>query len=271
MTNSSVAEPPVSSTISAIIDSPDQNFVSPIISSLLLIINTFLTIPMGYLHYLIASMIKRDKNKKGHTLIGSVLRVYTIIVPFTFFAMVLYANILLNYVDPPSGVLGEWFCHIFQPWSQFSGMYIGQFSLVLSMMKYWFVVKSIKAKRFGEKKATVIFLVVHLVVPILASGLILITDVSEDAAGALGKCYWVKGRMHEQPKSNIKQIDFLEQAADYLCFNHKYDSWSGTVNGLKSLLRFICGGLRLFKLVVFGNVIEILLYIWIFKHVNRYL
>ena len=229
--------------------------LSPTISTVFHVIDFSLFPPIIYLHYLIILMLRRDKKKKGNILIKSVLQVYCLIVPVSSVAMYVYTDVLLMFIDIPFNVLGKWFCNMIQLVTYFGGIYVGSFSLTAALMKYWFIVKSVKAKKFGEKKATVLFLVLHLAFSITTSVLNMISTGNEDMMYWINRC-WNK-----------------EMSNDLFCLSHEYDTikyfGEEIANNLKAILRSICGCLTIINFVVFGNIAELILYTTIWRNINR--
>ena len=138
----------------------------------------------------------------------------------------------------------------------FAGIFSGYYNLTTELIKYYIkYVKSLRAKQFGEKKATVFFLVLHLVISIMASVLNLISSGNEDVIYWITRC-WNK-----------------EVSSDLFCLSHTFDTikyfGEEIANIFNVILRSICGCLRIFNLVVFLNIAELILYTTIFKLINR--
>ena len=147
------------------------------------------------------------------------------------------------------------------------GMYIGAFSLFAVTLKYVFIVKGNQAKSFGEEKARTIVFVLHLVIPIIISGFNAVSNGNIDLVFWVDICW-----SHNQTIENIDSGIF-ENIGDFFCSNRQYQvaTYFGenAANVLETILRATCGSLKILYLAFWSNLVEIILYTMLVKHVNR--
>ena len=105
-----------------------------------------------YFHYLIYRMTLRKDLKKSQGTITNVLACYSVITPITFLFAFIYLNIILQYTSPPSEIIGEWFCFVYEYYVHVVCIYLATFSLFTALMKYWFIVENARATNFGVEK-----------------------------------------------------------------------------------------------------------------------
>ena len=236
-------------------------------SSFFLTVDLILLVPMCYLYYLLILMIRREEKKKCHVLLKNLLLCNAAIIPTGIFIILIYTNIILRYTYPPSHVLGDWSCVAFQLIGYFFAMYAGGFSLLSAISKFWFIVCSRKARNFGEERAKTIIFILHLMIPTIASMLNAVSSGNKDQIFWLDIC-WGRRQETEHMSGEISQWDL-----EMFCYNREYELASyfdeNTTKILGSVLRFMCGGLKIFHIVVASNIVELFLYICIFKCLNR--
>ena len=194
----------------------------------------------------------------------NLLSCYTIIVPVTFILIFAYVNVLSRYSNPPSEVLGAWFSFLFELFGHAYFVYLGAFSLFTAGIKYWYIVKNANARRFGEEKARTIFLISHLVIPIIVAGLNSISNGNKDLL------FWVNHCWSHKPKTDS---GISEQTGDFVCSNRQYDisKYVGEKarHYIEPIQQGICGGLKIFYLAFCLNMAEFILYVLVFKYLNR--
>ena len=238
-------------------------------SIIFLVIDFTILIPVGYFHYLIKCMVRREKEEKGHGLIKNLLECYVIIVPFVFFCCMTYVHIILRYTSIPSRVFGDGFCYVYEIFAYSGGMYVGAFSLVAAIVKYWFIVYNAEAKRIGEQKIKTIFTAAYCIIPIIIA---LMNSLSN---GTTDQNMWVNRCWRKRPEQDVKDNTTIEEDHDFFCYNKEYDleDYVGTdaSNFLIPILRGMCGSVKLLNAVFFSNIAELVLYFLIFRYLNRYL
>ena len=86
--------------------------------------------------------------------------------------------------------------------------------------------------------------------------------------------FWVN-YCWEQNENEAKENEttLLYEIAEKMCYNRVYhvESYFGTTsaNIIEPLLRIVCGGIGIFYLVYMSNIVEGILYLIIFRHINR--
>ena len=236
-------------------------------SSFFLTADLITLVPMVYLYYLLILMIRREDKKKRNILLKNLLLCNAAIIPTGFFIALIYTNIILRYTYPPSVVLGDWSCVAFQLVGGFFATYAGGFSLCTAISKFWFIVCSNKARKFGEERAKTIILLSHLMIPTIASMLSAVSSGNKDQMFWLDIC-WGQKQETEHMSGQINQWGL-----EMFCYNRQYEIASyfneKTTKILESVLRVMCGGLKIFHIFFVSNIVELFLYIFIFRCLNR--
>ena len=223
-----------------------------------------------YFHYLIYRMtLRKDlKNSKGTT--SKLLMCYSIFTPITFLVVFVYLDIIMQYAYPPSVSFGEWFCFAYEFFAHAASKYIASFSMFTALMKYWFIVENAKAKCFGEEKVKTIFLIVHLITPIVIAALNSISNGEKDLFYLVNIC-WSQPILSTQ-STNSSVLDEYG-AMDILCSNRHYQTtyYLGETAShyLDPLFRIICGSLGIFQALLCSNLCELILYAFLYKYLNR--
>ena len=242
------------------------NFGSPTYS-FFITADLILLVLMCYLSYLIILMIRREQKKKCHVLLKQLLISYAAIVPTAFFIMVIYTDIILTYTYPPFEVFGDWFCVALQLFGYFGKLYIGGFSIFIAISKFWFIACSNKARSFGEDRARTIILTLHFMIPVIASILNALSSGNKDQVFWLDVCWG-----HRQETEHLSG-EISQEALEIICCNRQYELGSyfdeKTTKVLETVLRVICGGLKIFHFVFTSNLVELFLYIFLFESLNR--
>ena len=159
-------------------------------------------------------------------------------------------------------VIFEGFCHA-------SIVYIGGFSIFISITKYVFIVHSAKAINFGEEKLKKIFLFAHLAFPIIMAGFNSISNGRIDQLFWVDHCWSFQGWRFTHLNMTIS-----EKIGTLFCINREYDISDFFGQNSKYLitlvLRSLCGFVKITYLLVLNNVLELIFYCLIFRYLNRY-
>ena len=246
------------------------HLLSPITHNIFLGMDTTLITPLVCFHYLMRSMLKRESKKKGQNLIKNLLEGYIGIIPGSFIVIAIYVNVLTIYLEPPATWIGPWFCIIFELFGHWNIVYIGGFSFWSALLKYWFIVHSKQALVFGEEKARKLVFAAHVLVPVFLSCLNSITNGKADQIFWVDHCWG-----HMQSRRNLENNDTSNVVDNLLCVNRNYDL-SGYLgdnvsNVVKNILRTTCGSLKFLYLLFLSNMVEFILYVLIFRYLNRYI
>jgi hypothetical protein len=178
-----------------------------------------------------------------------------------------YINILTRYSQTPWFISGHWFCVGFESFSHTSIVYIGGFSIFVAAKKYWFIVHNARAVKFGQRKAKKILFISHLLLPII---LALLNAISN---GKIDQIFWVDHCWsHETDTKNITS-SAAGHIGDYFCANRHYELPEFFGESLRTLvtnsLRATCGTVKVFYFLFLSNILELFLYLLIFRYLNR--
>ena len=238
------------------------------LTSLVLVLNLSLAIPYMYLDFLIHRMVSREQRKVGETLHGRALAIYAKFMVFAYFWFTINVNGILSYTYPASEVLGSWYCYMVEIVHFGIVAYLGSFSLLIAAMKYWFIVHNAKAKKVGIERSLAIFITIHLSMCIV---LPLLNVVSN---GDVGLSYWVNKCWGNEVRNADLTISFGKKLGEMFCYFRVYqlDYYIGkrASEYLEPCLRVLCGGLAFFMMLILSNLIELILYVLVLRHMDRY-
>jgi hypothetical protein len=212
-------------------------------------------------------MIQREKLRKGYVLMQYLLFPYAIITPIVFLLANIYADILLAVDSPPSHFIGNYFCHGYEIFAHVSGMYVASFSLFAAVLKYWFIVNSTAAKRYGEEKLAGKFMMFYLMSPIIIAILNSLSNGNKDVLPWVNYCW---GNNRDSKNTETNEYELLNC---FYCEKNQYlaENFLGIESShfLISVLLTICSGIKILYMLLFTNIPEMFLYWSIFSHVNR--
>ena len=237
-------------------------------SCLFLVFDISLVLLLFYFHYLMIRMLKREsKARKGQELIKELLQCYSIMVPVTFTGAGAYFDIMTRYLNTPSVLQGFWFCVTFELYVHISTIYIGGFSLYIASLKYWRIVHNPTATKFVEYKARKICFVFHLIIPILTAILNSLSNGKVDQIFSVDHCWSIDSNGTSTDPTMYGKIKSL------FCVDRNYEmeAYFGKGLGKKiaNLLRVLCGSVKVFHLFVLSNLMELILYILIFRYLDK--
>ena len=237
-------------------------------SHLFLVLDIFQVLILCYFHYLMICMLKREsKVRKGQDLIKELLQCYSVMVPITFLGASAYLDVMTRYLSTPTVLSGFWFCVTFELYIHISTIYIGGFSLYVASLRYWRIVHNPTATIFREYKARKICFVIHLLLPILTSILNSLSNGRVDQIFAVDHCWSID--LHDN-NTNPSGYDKIKS---FFCVDRNYelDFYFGKRVGynIARILRVLCGSVKIFHLLFLSNIIELIIYILIFKYLDR--
>ena len=247
----------------------DPRSISFITSIIFFTIDMIILCSHCYFHRLIRRMIFRKDSKKANvSIIQNLLSCYSTIVPFTFSIVFTYLNIVLQYINPPSEIFGEWFCFAYEYFAHSTGLYLGTFSIFTAGMKYWFIVHNAKARVYGEEKAKRLFLVLHIALPVIMAAMNSISNGNKDQIYVVNICW----KQFPEALNNYTTKD-RSLTDRFLCLDRTYNiepyiGESATIY-LEPFLRIICGSISVFYILFCSNMGELIIYWLIFKYLNR--
>ena len=245
-----------------------ESLLSSEIASFFLIFNAGLLIPSTYLHFLIHRMVSREKKKVGETLHGRALTIYAKLVVFAQFWIIINVNGIMSYTYPAFDVIGSWYCYLVEVVLSYIAVYIGSFSLLIAAMKYWFIVHNAKAQKVGIDRSLTISITIHLSMSVI---LPLLNAVSN---GDMDSRYWVNKCWGHDIRNSNATNGFWNTLGKVFCYFRDYhlDYYIGKQASeyLEPCLRVLCGGLVFLFTLMLLNLIELVLYALLLKHIDRY-
>jgi hypothetical protein len=222
-----------------------------------------------YFHWLTHRMIQREKLKKGYVLMQYLLLPYAILTPIVCLLSIIYADILLTVDSPPSHYISKYFCYGHEIFAHVSGLYVGSFSLFAAVLKYWFIVNSTTAKRYGEERLSRKFMIFYLIIPIIVAMLNSLSNGNKDILPWVNYCW---GNTRDSKNTETNEYELLNC---FSCENNQYvtENLLGieSTHFIISVLRTICSGIKTLYVLLFSNIPEMFFYWRIFIHVNRYI
>ena len=223
-----------------------------------------------YFHHLIQRMnLRKDSKKANFGIMQNLLSCYSVIVPFTFSIVFTYLNIILQYINPPSEIFGEWFCFAYEYFAHSTGLYLGSFSIFTAGMKYWFIVHNAKARVYGEEKAKRRFLVLHLALPVVMAAMNSISNGNKDQIYVVNICW----KHFPETIINATTREETSLTDRFLCLDRTYsiEAYIGELASVyfEPFLRTICGSISVFYILFCSNMGELIIYWLIFKYLNR--
>jgi hypothetical protein len=213
-------------------------------------------------------MVHREQVKKEDTIMSKVLKYYSALLPISILFLVLSVNVAMSFVYPVSQEFGEWYCNSFQLLGHISVVYLGILSTITATIRYKYFKKHQVDTPVVKERQKKVFLILHLVTPTIVSIL------NFSLIGERDNTFWVNHCWgHNDGEVQENETTILYQIAEKMCYNKEYnvESYVGTTaaNIIEPLLRVACGGTALFYLVYMSNIVEIIIYSVIFRHVDR--
>ena len=246
---------------------PEQN---PELSTTLFFLEIVFSSASFYLHYCLYRSTTRKHFRNKIFIIGKLLTCYSVIAPIITFYAFIYGNIFLTYNYPNSETLGTWFCYANKYVCHTTIMYFGAFTLFSGVMKYGFIVHNDKVKDFGEERVKHIVLNLHLVIPATMSALNVISTGNVDHMNGISRC-WIE-ETFTSPAQNVTLLD-TQSSTDLFCQDRKYEvsQYLGEEAALyiEPILRTMCAGVSSFYILTTCNMVELVLYILLFKRLDR--
>ena len=224
---------------------------------------TFLECIIGIiLHFKIikASMNEKEVTWKLDVTNSSVLMAHYFNMVFTY--------ILYNNVDNFYTFTGEWFCYLSKVAIYYGILYITAHSLVVSIMKYFIIVRWQEVSCFGRQNAINIFFWINLLHPILTILLHLI--IRPDFFWAFDGFAQIDRCLGEENQELIKNDTRHKVLTFDFCDDFIESEYDGLVMYLVNILRTaMCGLHIIFLYLVVWNLLEIVFYCLIFQFLRR--
>ena len=241
-------------------------------SYVFLSIDIILLTILFYFHYLLYMMLKREDQKKSQDFMKDLLKSYILITPVTYLYIFAYINILTTRPEPPSQLIGHWFCDAFETVGHATIVYIGGFSVFVASMKYWFIIKYDVAMKYGESKARKVAFIAHLMIPLIMGILNAVSNGNRDQIFWIEHCWGFQGRYDSTASGN----DVSEKLANVFCLNNQYEEVNNffgtndtTAVAATHTLRGICAGVKVFYIIFLSNGMELVIYGFVVKYLYR--
>ena len=113
------------------------------------------------------------------------------------------------------------------------------------------------------------FLLLHCIIPPIVSFLNFLTSGVHDGTFWVDRCWGIE----DTDQSQANEEDSLAFIKEKFCYNNEYSivKYVGVsaAETIESLLRSLCGGVRLIYLTYMTNVIESFIYLYISRRINR--
>ena len=237
-------------------------------ATIFLVINLCLMIPLTYFNSLIVKMAKREQKKNEQTLLCSVLSVYAKLHIFATIYIIINTNFLISFFYPISEVLGKWYCHMVEVTIHICGMYVGTISLLVAVLRYYFIVHYEQSNPFGREKAIARVLIFHISITFFLSITNSLSNGHVDQMFWENQCWGHKTSFHSEGSS------VLDIVPNIICYNREYQIKTFFGEQLSSymepILRFACGVSTLSCMAALSNLIELVLYLVTLKHMDRW-
>ena len=206
-----------------------------------------------YMHYLVLRMSKRDKSLMNCLLPDMALNILVgVPVVFTLLCMTIFLS------DPAKEVYGIWFCHaasiivyvwLFKMWL---------FSLLMSLLRYLYVVQNGKLRDYGMARIEIIFIILSWAVPagLMALHVSLRTDY--DPSPWVNHCYgW--------PSESSSASSWWYKVERRFC---AYNDYGISNSYIEYGLRVVCGVNVGATILLFSNLAEAFVYFRIYAHLK---
>ena len=236
--------------------------LSPEMSYVFFTINLVFTIIQIYFHSLIIKMTWRETKKNKQLMMCKALMGYAIALPVFEIICSSYALIIMPNMYPPAETIGPWFCFTTEYIFHYVIIYTGIFSLLVAVMKYLWIVHNDKMKIFGEAKAISLFLILHFAIPLVVSFINLVSNGNKDHMNVVDQCW-----------GHTEQTENDENALlDYFCYYRRYEIkqyiGENASHFFEPVLRVTCGCLKIFYFLSLFNILEFVVYFYLWKHLN---
>ena len=237
----------------------DNNNVIDIVADVLHItFRILLTLIGTYINLKIISVCKREKNKTWQIdIVRSIA-----IIPLTYFAITFEA--INDYLSNPiSNYTGVSICYIAAFVYVYLPYLIAFYSLVVSIMKYVFIVHQQKAIEIGEDLIKRWFFWFNLIHPlVIAISTVLLFDFETFAS--LIKCFKLEQKVAQRYDSPTGSLERL-----FLCKLRSSERDMEEGNAIYIFTQTFCAFKMIYFLILSSNIPEAFFYYKIFKEMRR--
>jgi len=218
------------------------------------------SITMCLAEFINYKLLKKMKKNTGLQNDVTKLQSYTIMIVSPFSLLFITAN---DFIHPLNTIVGQWFC-TFGWFFLYVCIYIISFhSFGVAWLRYFFIVHTKKATKFGKKKIKKIFLYLNIFIPILTM-LWVASDVGEiDLNRAINRC---NGKDHKMFLIQTSSLGIVGQNFKGLQIS-KINETSGKV--LAILRRASKIARRLWTLFLGSNITECIVYYKVISYMYK--
>ena len=238
-------------------------------SFIFLFVNVIFLIPMFYLGQRIRLMVHREQVKKEDTVLSKVLKWYATLMPIAVLNIIVFVNVMMSFVYPVSEQLGAGYCYGFQLLGHASVEYLGIFSVITAAIRYKYVKKHQVDTPDEKERQKTAFLTLHILIPTIMPVLNFLINGDKEDTFWVSHCWGHNGAR----EADENETTVLYQIAEKFGYHREYhlESYVGSTgaNIIEPLLQVTCGLITIFHLVYMINIVEIVLYLIIFRHVDR--
>ena len=174
-----------------------------------------------------------------------------------FFAFHLPFEVISNAIPNLSDYTGEWFCNLASIIIMYGITIMTLRSLLISIMKYIFIVYPAKARQIGHEKIEKVFLTVYLTLPFLMAIIITITKDFQ-SYHIIRKCFALRNAKTETTWKDLFLCNLNDMGVD-----------SSDNLPLEMAIQTICVFRSVLQIVIASNMPEVFFYYKIFKVMKR--
>jgi hypothetical protein len=239
-----------------------QPVEEPAFGILFIVLGLIMLVTAEFIQFKLFFMVKRENG-----LVKEVTHIYSlsciIMIPFW-----LIIPSITDFIHPLNEVIGEWFCFLVRSFAFFHFNIITMHSLIIAMMRYWFIVHEESVRKYGKEKTKRFFAFLSIFIPLFLS----IWALADTLAGNIeldpflfvNRCY---GRDHKVFLINISPLEVFNP---YFCKFGNYSEKGMYGKILETLQRASCISKTIIYLLMAGNFTEGIIYYRIFSHIKRF-
>ena len=224
----------------------------------LLVINVFLLLAGGFVHYHLWKMLQR-----GESLVSSILKAY-VIVQMICFPYLVVLHTATDFIYPLSEVLGPWSCVLSYFVLYPSCIFVAFHTTIIAVMRYIFIVHDERVADFGKQRAKSLFYWLLGIVPIAMTIWLYFGAIDRDFDGyaPINKCF---GSYHKIFLL-IWSYDEPEDVWAARCGGWPEDNEGLTVGIVKF---FRCGASSIVLTLLLSNLFDGIIYYRTWTHIIK--
>lgn len=233
------------------IENPDSGV--PVSAIIHLLVQVLLFCVGSFIHLKLIFVFKEDKNKAWQ------IHITHSIVCIIYFSFNIPFAAITHFIPFLSQYTGPWLCYIASFIMLYCYYEVIANSLLISVLKYVFVVHDRKARDFGEEKINKAFFLINLIHPLLWTILTMITSDWESFI-ALINCFGQREQVLAQYNTSAGNIEKF-----FFCNLKKNDTQDSDVHTIYVIKQCICAFVSIGVLVIGSNLPEGFFYYKIFR------